>query len=56
MNCGRPFTIDRPLEAPHKKFCNKKCREEYHYREAKAKREAKQTPKAKEAWIKRRYK
>lgn len=29
-NCGRPFeTI--PLEAPHKRFCCKPCREHWHY-------------------------
>lgn len=40
QNCGRPFhTI--PLEAPHKRFCSKTCREQWHYQQRKAARATK---------------
>lgn len=48
-NCGRPFEIDRPAEAPHKRFCSVKCRNEHHYNKAKAKRAAEREARAQSA-------
>lgn len=55
-NCGRPFTIDRPAEAPHKRFCDASCRSQFHYRERKAKiKEAREASPAWQAWLKAKY-
>lgn len=37
-NCGKPFYLDRPNEAPHKRFCSAQCRNQYHYKQWKAKK------------------
>jgi hypothetical protein len=29
--CGQPFEIEKPLEAPHKRFCSTACRSHFHY-------------------------
>jgi hypothetical protein len=39
-NCGRPFELDRPLEAPHKRFCSPTCRSDFHNKARRARREA----------------
>lgn len=59
-NCGKPFEIDRPIEAPHKRFCSAHCRDQYHYKRAKAKRAAqrldREATEAYKAWQQAKYK